>query len=59
MIRAWHNMQFSRHARSDQAPRILDILVDEEIDPADYDESGRKASQVLHAGGDSSGGNFG
>jgi len=49
VIRAWHYMEFSRHPCGDQAPRIFDVLVDEEIDRTHRDECRRQPSQVFHA----------
>src|SRR5262245_57535375 len=52
----WDDEQFGHDARVDQTASIFDVLIDEEIDRADADESRRETLKLWSARGNSGGG---
>jgi len=59
MISAWYNMEFSGDACGDQAPGVLDVFVDKQIDRAHDDKGWREARQVFDTCWNGAGGNLG
>src|SRR5262249_30283853 len=52
----WDDEQFGRDARVDQTASIFDVLIDEEIERADADESRRETLKLCSSRGNSGGG---
>jgi len=49
VVRARYDVELGRNAGVDQAPRIFDIFVDEQIDRSNADECRRKPCEILQA----------
>jgi hypothetical protein len=51
MKRTGVDVELGRHAGSDQATRIVDILIDEEVERTGHDERRRQSGEIGRAGG--------
>ena len=59
MICARHDVEFSWDSRGDQAPGVLDVFVDKQIDRAHDDKGWREARQIFDTRWNGAGGNLG
>jgi hypothetical protein len=59
VIRARHNVEFSRDSYGDQTPSVLDVFVNKQVDRTHDDKGWREARQVFDTRWNSASGNLG